>query len=377
MRLKSYFTRNVESALALARQELGPEAMLVRSRKAPPEAAHLGQYEVVFAAPGDGSAGPAPETSAPDLFPPASPAPASLSRLSAEVAGLRRQIERMAAAVARSGLLASLAALPDELREVFSSFLGNEMDPDLAFDILSRLRAGPPCLTAAELRQTLIAELESRFQIDGRLGRGPGEPRIVALVGPCGSGKTTTLVKLAVREGLKARRSTQILTMDNYRIAAAEQLRSYAAILGVGFQPLETIAALAQALEEHRRKGLILIDTPGYSLADLDGAADLARLLAGHPDIDTHLVLTASMKSADLSRVVDRFEVFQPGKLLFTRLDETESFGPIFSQAARTGKPISFLATGQQVPEDLEPATTGRILDLLWRGHCAQAAAAA
>src|SRR5208337_4770648 len=103
-------------------------------------------------------------------------------------------------------------------------------------------------------RGALAEELTSRFQVQPVLGRGEANPRIVALVGPPGCGKTTTLVKLAVNYGLAARRPVMLLSMDTYRVAAAEQLRSYAAILGVGFQVVETVAALAQNLEENRGK---------------------------------------------------------------------------------------------------------------------------
>jgi flagellar biosynthesis protein FlhF len=128
---------------------------------------------------------------------------------------------------------------------------------------------------------------------------------------------------------------------------------------------LETPAALSQALEEHRNKELILIDTPGLGPKDQDQGADLAKLLASHPEMDTHLVLTATMKTADLSRAVDRFEIFGVSKLLFTRLDETDACGSILNQSLRTAKPVSFLGTGQQIPEDLEPASRERIVDLL------------
>jgi flagellar biosynthesis protein FlhF len=166
--------------------------------------------------------------------------------------------------------------------------------------------------------------------------------------------------------------------MDTYRVAAAEQLRSYAAILGVGFQVLGTLAALAQAIEENRGKELILIDTPGFGFGDLDAAADLAQFLSTRQDIDTQLVLPCSMKSADLTRMVDAFDVFRPQRLLFTKVDETSSFGPIVNESARTGKPVSFLATGQRIPEDLETASASRLVDLiLTSGRCATAVVAA
>ena len=128
---------------------------------------------------------------------------------------------------------------------------------------------------------------------------------------------------------------------------------------------LETVAALAQTIEENRGKDLILIDTPGFGFSDLDISAGLAQFLSTREDIDTHLVLSSSMKSADLTRVVDRFEVFRPDRLLFTKLDETGSFGPILHEAVRSGKPLSFFATGQRIPEDLETASKSRLVELI------------
>ena len=122
---------------------------------------------------------------------------------------------------------------------------------------------------------------------------------------------------------------------------------------------------------------MILIDTPGFGFGDMDHAHALARFLAGRSDIDTQLVLSSSMKSADLTRVVDSFEVFRPQRLLFTKLDETGSFGPILNEAARTGKPLSFFGTGQRIPEDLETASRSRVSELVLTGHRPRALSAA
>lgn len=372
MKLKSYFARNVKTALEMARVEMGPDAMLVESRKAPPEARRQGEWEVIMApAQEDGASAPAMGNA---------PAPAAgsqeLARFTAEMAEMRRQIERMAASVNRSTALQSARSFPQpELAEVFAALTESGVEPELAHHIVNRQRlAGTP---AENLRRAVEKELAARLRCDAQLGLPGRDPRIAALVGPCGSGKTTTLVKLAVRYGLTARRPTQILSIDTVRVAAADQLRAYAGILGVGFQAVETPFALAQAIEEHRGKSLILIDTPGYGRNDWEDTADLARFLASRDDIDVHLVLTASMKSADLSRVVDRFEMFRPRKLVFTKLDETETFGPIWNQAARTGKPVSFLSSGQQIPEDLVPAAAEKILNLVLPRGATRAAAAA
>ena len=219
-----------------------------------------------------------------------------------------------------------------------------------------------PAWSAGDLIQETIAELESRFEVAPETGR------ITALVGPPGAGKTSALIKLAITRGLAAQRPVRLLSIDHYRIAAAEQLRTYAAILGVPFTLAETTAALAQAIDAAPPETLLLIDTPGYTAASLEESGqDLVSFLRGRRDIDTHLVLTASMRQADLQRTVDLFQAFQPAKLLFTRLDETDSTGAMFCEAARTGKPLSFFSTGQVIPEDMEPATKARITAFLVR----------
>ena len=364
MRIKSYFANTVTGAVQSARREMGEDAMLVQTRKAPPESQHLGSYEVVFAVTG------AEPAAAPVLAQPVTTpmAPAEMSRLYAEMTQMRRQLEGIRQAM-HSGLAAPRWMLPSSsLAETFSSLVAADIAGDVAQAMIDRLYAqlSPAQLDdPAAVTQALAAEMASRFTTDAALGGKPGGPRTVALVGPPGAGKTTSLVKLAVAYGVAARKTVQFLSLDNLRVGAGEQLRSYAAILGVGFQAVASPAGLAQVLDEHRAKSLILIDTPGYALGDLDAADELACVLA-RAEIDVHLVLSASMKSADLTRVVEAFEVFRPAKLLFTRLDETESPGPIFCEAARTHKALSFFGSGQRIPEDLAEASreglVGRIL---------------
>src|ERR1017187_7526155 len=197
MRIKSYFARTVEDAMAQARQELGPEAMLVNSRKAAPEARDLGEYEVVFAA--DTGSAPAAER-------PAALAQPFGDRLSMEVAELKRELEGMRRTLTRSAFAPSqwLSSSPD-LSEAYAVLTSTEVAPELAREIVQSAAAGAGANGAA-FRRALAEELESRIAVEPLLGRGEARPRIVALVGPPGCGKTTTLVKLAVNYGLAARR---------------------------------------------------------------------------------------------------------------------------------------------------------------------------
>jgi len=385
MRIKSYFSRTVEEAMATASQELGADAMLLNSRKAPPEARHLGEYEVVFATgslPPGGAEGLV-ESGAPTL----AAAPPFGDRLSREVAELKKELEGMRRTITRSVFAsAPWAGAPPDLSDACALLMAGDVAPELARDIVqsAEARAGgsrPAGKKAspdrAPFQRALVEEMEARFTVQPALGRGECRTRIAALVGPPGAGKTTTLVKLAVNYGLASRRPVLLLSMDNYRVAAAEQLRSYAAILGVGFQLLETVTALAQAIEENRGKELIFIDTPGVAADDLASTAPLAQFLSTRSDIDTQLVVSSSMKSADLSHMVDCFEIFGPQRLLFTKLDETGSFGPILNEATRTGKPLSFFTTGQRIPEDLQAASRNGLVDLILKGQRGQVLSAA
>jgi flagellar biosynthesis protein FlhF len=359
MRLKSYFAATVEAALNLARQDLGPYAMLVESRRTGAESRHLGDYEVVCAVVGSKKT----ESEFSSLLPANGFRAPGLDKLSQEVSELKRYMERMAATIARSS--AGLANLRSnaELADVFSALTEAEVAPSLAHDIVSEVFE--QLNEDANIRMLLYTKLEKLINVDPRLGREQSKGRITALVGPPGSGKTTCLVKLAAQFGLMVRKSCQIFTLDTYRIAAAEQLRSLAAILGVGFQVMESVSSLSQALEEQRQKDLILIDTPGLAPKEMTEADDIARLFSTHPEIDTQLVLPATLKSADLLAAAERYRVFKPSRLIFTHIDETATFGPILNVVVKTGLPVSFLASGQQIPEDLEPVSKRTLAALI------------
>lgn len=358
MKLKSFFADSIEEAIGLARREMGPDAMLVHSKRSGSEARHLGAYEVVCAA--DPDLVPEPTQPAAPRTQPVPP----VEKLVAEVSDLRQQMERLCRSLTRCGTgMAGVGSDPN-LAAAFASLTEAELDADLVYEIVSRI--GNP-FTPGAVRD----QLRRLIRVQAGLGRPESQKRVVALVGPPGAGKTSALVKLAVQCGISARKRVQFLSLDTYRIAAAEELRSYAAILGTPCQVLESSAALAQALAGHNPADLILIDTPGLARNEMD--EDLAHAIAQSPGLDTHLVLAASMRTSDLKRTAEQYSIFKPDKLLFTRLDETQTFGPILSQSVRMGLPVSFVSNGQRIPEDLEAATEDLLLGLILRAEPAEA----
>jgi flagellar biosynthesis protein FlhF len=356
--VKSYFTSSVGEGMAQARTDLGPDALLLNTRESPPEARHLGEYEVVF--------GVAPAVRKPL-------ATATATAAAEGVQDLRQRIDRvrdLMSRVARPNRLSAPAPTGDLLEEVL---VDAGVDLEMARRIGESARQRASARTPIEMGRRRPAEPDAeavfsaaRDEINSRFEVAPKLERVSALIGPPGSGKTTTIVKLAVAHGLAAGRPVHLLSIDHYRIGAVEQLRSYAAILGVPFQSCETTVALAHAISAAPADALVLVDTPGYSRAALaESGADLAGFLSSRQDIDTHLVLTASMSPRQQRRIADGFMEFRPSKLLFTRLDETDAYGSMFCEAARRKLPLSFVTAGQSIPEDLAAASKQLIADSL------------
>lgn len=179
------------------------------------------------------------------------------------------------------------------------------------------------------------------------------EGGVMAFVGPTGVGKTTTIAKLAARLTLNEGKRVRLLTLDTYRIAAAEQLKTYGEIIGVPVRVVYSVDELDEVLSNRRRDDHILIDTTGLSHKKVAEYAQLAEYLSRNEAIRKQLVLSATTNAVDLQEAIDSFSIFSPDGLVFTKLDESSSCGVIVNELIRTKKPLTCLTNGQNVPEDL------------------------
>jgi flagellar biosynthesis protein FlhF len=189
--------------------------------------------------------------------------------------------------------------------------------------------------------------------------------RVIALIGPTGVGKTTTVAKLASEQLLKHKRQVALITVDTFRIAAVEQLKVYARIMGLPISVVNSKNELRAALANHSACDAVFIDTGGRSQRDELQMSELRKLFGGEDRLEIALTLSSTTKDSDLSDITRRFGELPIAQVLFTKLDESTTYGSMFNHAIRFKMPIGYLATGQKVPEDIEVASKERLVDLV------------
>lgn len=194
-----------------------------------------------------------------------------------------------------------------------------------------------------------------------------GETKIVALIGATGVGKTTTIAKIAANFVLEKGFSVALITADTYRISAVEQLKTYSDIMGLPLEIVYSSAELKIAIDKHRDKQLILIDTAGRSQHNEFQIMELRDLLMAQADIEKYLVLSATTKYKDLVDLVKIFSICIPDKVLFTKVDETSSIGVIVNLLHQYPLTLSYLSNGQSVPDDLIVADSHKLAELILR----------
>jgi len=311
MHLKHYRGPSVRDALRAAREELGPDALVLGTKLVQVRGwrGWLGLREIELTAGAERRAQPS--------------RPVEIER--------RREapapVDSLAARLAAVGLDPRLA-------------------DEVVADLPARRRRGA---SIANISVALASRLSELAANDCEYAK------VEVFVGPPGVGKTTTIAKVAAQERARHGRKLGLIAADGFRIGAVEQLRMFADIIGSPFTIARTAVDLEQALASGRRQP-VLVDTAGRSPHD-DASRDLMEVVARCADVRTHLVIAADTPVATARRIFDAYAAVKPTRLVLTKLDETASLSPLVALLRERQIPISYLGTGQNVPDDLTRAT--------------------
>jgi len=357
---KTYRAGTLKEALAQVRRDLGGGAVILGTREVRRRRMFgLGARELVEVTASDGSA-PAPAPASSSGFaagrPPASP-PVSIE---------------MVEDLSRHGRLDHLLPdLPGDLVPTYAGLLEADVPEALARRLVRHVaeRLEPDeAHRPGAVRDALREAVESCVQVAPPIAAVAGTRRVVALVGPTGVGKTTTVAKLAANFKLAHGLRPGLVTVDTYRIAAVEQLRTYAEIIDLPLAVANAPGEMARAIDELGDVDLVLIDTAGRSPRDEVKIRELADFLAAARPDEVHLVLSAVAGERSLRAAVERFAVARADRLILTKLDEADGLGAVLGVLGHADRPVSYLTTGQAVPDDIEPADRSRLARLIL-GH--------
>ncbi len=355
MRIKRFEAKDTQSAMALVKRELGEEAVILATRSLPAEekggkprvemvAAMDYDLDEIEAAVKDEAPVVAPgygyetvrrksvsEKSAPKAVKLANHATLATDQPHLESHDLRLQF----ANIMRQGVKSKPAPV---------SYRPEDIRP-----LPLKAKKKPPDPSEVRLwRDQIIDKIQIAKQ-DGDKDKGPA---LVALVGATGVGKTTTAAKLAAWYTLRQGLRVALLSMDCYRIGATDQLRTYAQIMRLPCEIVLRQRELAKALSRHHDKDIVIIDTAGKSPYDEAHIEELQDWFSPCPDIEPHLVLSATTKKEDLQVIIASYGALSASSLILTKLDETRAYAGLCQQVVASSLPVSYLSTGQRVPED-------------------------
>jgi flagellar biosynthesis protein FlhF len=216
--------------------------------------------------------------------------------------------------------------------------------------------------------ERLKLEMRKPIHVTGGIALQAGQRRIVALIGPTGVGKTTNLAKLAALFTVQENSRIGIITTDTYRVAATDQLNTYANIINIDMEVVHTADDMKNALKRFHDRDLVFIDTAGSSPYNEKQLHELQELLSVAKPDETHLLLSANTGIQNLQGAVKQYAVLEPTGLFMTKLDETQQYGALYCLAAETGIPLSYFSTGQEVPDDIMLAHPGKLATMVLEG---------
>ncbi|MBO7356583.1 MAG: flagellar biosynthesis protein FlhF [Lachnospiraceae bacterium] len=260
------------------------------------------------------------------------------------------------------------------LRLLYNTMIDNDIDEKLVNELVGNAgNAGKPGAKLDHYLSAVYQKMILRFgKADGISEPAAKGPVVIFFIGPTGVGKTTTIAKVASSLSVNDKRKVALLTTDTYRIAAADQLRTYASILEVPFRVIYSEDELLRACEDFNDCDYILVDTAGHSHKSEELLAKQKSYMECLPETLTRqcfLVLSATTKYKDLKKIVDNYRTVSDFQLIFTKLDETSTLGSLYNIKCYSNSAIAFITCGQNVPDDIETFNAQRIVKQLLGGE--------
>ena len=384
MDVRTYRARTMQEALNLVRRELGPEAAVLQTRDVRAGGLYrllpgMRRVEVTASA----------EVNVPSRLPPrvresdavqsgldlSAPPPGLMASprgddhepryaFRDELRGQLTDLQSMVEDLCRRSRTSTSHDLPPSVFNLFTDLIEADVSEELARELIERLRGESPTDDFSDemLAKARIARLvEEEIRVTGPIRMQPGKRRLIALVGPTGVGKTTTIAKLAANFRLKEKRRVGLITVDTYRIAAVEQLRTYADIIDLPMVVVSTPREMRDAVARMNDLELILMDTAGRSPRDEVKIQELKSMLSEAGADEVHLVLSSTAGAASLVRTAGQFADVGTTALVLTKLDEVSGLGNLLPLLRSTKLPLSYVTDGQNVPDDIEPADSRRL----------------
>lgn len=245
--------------------------------------------------------------------------------------------------------------------------LSQELLYKIGDEISTKMKAQVKDFTPKEQVELAKSILKNEFS-NQPFGGISFERKFINVLGPTGVGKTTTIAKIAARALLEHKKKVGFITTDTYRIAAIEQLRTYANLLQAPVEIVYNNADFKEAINKMKDLDLVFIDTAGRNYKETKYVDDVKKLIDFTLDMECYLVLSVTSKEEDMKTIVERFKSFPIEKFIFTKVDETSSVGPIFNLMKQFDKGIAYYTDGQEVPEDITEAELDTLLNLLLAG---------
>jgi flagellar biosynthesis protein FlhF len=317
-----------------------------------------------------GTNGTEPAAGSPEL----GTAEAAVKLESSDVALLREMKSNMAelktamSRLSKQAQFGTIANVSSVLVDVYQRLVDHELAEDLAQDIILKVNneLGPSGTSNYELvREYVRRHIQELITVSGPPKLATGKTKSIFLIGPTGVGKTTTLAKLAANYSLVEHKRVGLITVDTFRIAAIPQLRTYADIIGVQLEVVYTPAELGEALRRFADREVVLFDTPGGSPRNSKQLEVLKEYVDAVEVKDVYLAVASPTRYTDMLEVYRRFSIAPIDGLLFTKIDETNRFGPLVNLVNETKARLTYLTTGQNVPQDIELADSVKMAELL------------